>query len=185
MHVYGGQQSPSPLYPTLSPLPCLGIHTPLDLLTELTRRRTLHFSQLDSMASAIPQEILSLIADYTAIGNDKLTPYTLVNKSWQFAFERRIYAFIVVSSPSDTTSITTGINSYHQKRGLSLETLDKLTYARKTYIRRIVYRVALPYWLDILRIKAENYTYENTWRRKNNQAFSEGVRALFEYLSTG
>jgi hypothetical protein len=172
-------------YSTLSPLPYLGIHTPLDLLTELTRRRTLHFSQLDSMASAIiPQEILSLIADYTAIWNDKLTPYTLINKSWQFAFERRIYASIVVSSPSATTRITTGINSYHRKRGLSLESLDKLTNARKSYIRRITYRVAVPYWLDVLRIKTENYTYDNSWRLENNQAFSEGVSALFEYLST-
>jgi hypothetical protein len=136
------------------------------------------------MASALPQEILSLIADYTAIGDNRLTPYTLVNKSWQYAFERHIYACITVSSPSATTNITTGINSYHRKRGSSLRTLDQLSDTRTSYIRRITCRVAVPYWLDVLRIKTENYTYENTWRRQNNQAFSEGVRRLFEYLST-
>jgi hypothetical protein len=136
------------------------------------------------MASVLPQEILSLIADYTATGDNKLTPYTLVDKSWQCAFERRIYACVTVSSPSATTSITTGIDSYHQKRGFSLLTLDKLNNTRKTYIRRIAYRVAVPYWLDVLRIKTENYTYQNTWRCENDQAFSAGVRALLEYLST-
>jgi hypothetical protein len=136
------------------------------------------------MASSIPQEILSLIAEYIATGDKKLTPFTLINKSWQYAFERRIYACITVSSPSTTKHITTGINSYHQKRGFSLSTLDQLSNTRKTYVRRITYRVAVPYWLDVLRIKSGYYTYENSWRRENDQAFSEGVRALFEYLST-
>jgi hypothetical protein len=136
------------------------------------------------MASSIPQEILSLIAEYTATGDNKLTPYTLINKSWQCAFERHIYACVTVSSPSSTTSITTGLNSYHQKRGFSLSNLNQLPNTRRTYVRRIVYRVSVPYWLDVLRIKTENYTYENSWRRENNQAFSAGVGALFEYLST-
>jgi hypothetical protein len=136
------------------------------------------------MAYVLPQEILSLIVDYADIGDDKLTPYTLVNKSWQSAFERRIYASVVVLSPSATTVITTSLHKYEEKRGFSIVALHKLTNARKAHIRHILYRVAVPYWLDFLRTKAENYTYDNTWRCGNNQAFSKGVRALFEYLST-
>jgi hypothetical protein len=102
------------------------------------------------MASALPQGILSLIADYVAISDNKLTSYTLVNKSWQSAFERRIYAPVVVLSPPVTTAITVGVDEYRQKRGFDLATLDKLNDARKGYIRRISYRIAVPYWLDVL-----------------------------------
>jgi hypothetical protein len=136
------------------------------------------------MASALPQEILSLIADYVAIDDDKLTPYTLINRSWQSAFERRIYASVVVLSPSPTTAITVGLNKFYEKRGFDIAALDELNDTRKEYIRRISYRVAVPYWLDVLRTKADDYTYDNTWRNENNKAFSEGVRALFEYLAT-
>jgi hypothetical protein len=96
------------------------------------------------MASALPQEILSLIADYAAIGDNKLAPDTLVNKSWQSAFERRVYASVVVLRSSTTTSITIGDDEYHEKRGFDLATLDQLNDARKGYIRRISYRVAVP-----------------------------------------
>jgi hypothetical protein len=136
------------------------------------------------MASAIPQEILTLIVDYAASGGDKLTPYSLVNKSWQSAFERRIYASVVVLSPSATTSITIGVDKYHEKRGLSLASLDGLTDVRKACIRCILYRVAVPYWIDSPCGKEDDYTYDNIWRCENDQAFSKGVRALFEYLST-
>jgi hypothetical protein len=91
---------------------------------------------------------------------------------------------VVVLSPSHTTAITIGLNECHEKRGFNIATLDELNDARKGYIRRILYRVAVPYWLDVLRTKAEDYTYDNTWRNENNKAFSEGVRALFEYLAT-
>jgi hypothetical protein len=90
---------------------------------------------------------------------------------------------VVVLSPSTTTSITISDDEYQEKRGFDLATLDKLNDAKKGYIRRISYRVAVPYWLDVLRTKAEDYTYDNTWRNEKNQAFTEGVRALFEYLS--
>ncbi|KAI4853297.1 hypothetical protein E4T44_00923 [Aureobasidium sp. EXF-8845] len=136
------------------------------------------------MASALPQEILSLIADYVATGDNRLIPYTLVNRSWQSAFERQIYASVVVLSPSTTRLITIVDDGYQHKRGFDLAILDELNDARKGYIRRILYRVAVPYWLDVLRIKTEDYTYDNTWRNENNKAFSKGVQALFEHLST-
>jgi hypothetical protein len=88
------------------------------------------------MASALPQEILSLIADYAAIGDNILTPYTLVNKSWQSAFEKRIYTSVVVLSPSATIAITIGLDEYQHKRGFDLATLDKLNDARKGYMAR-------------------------------------------------
>lgn len=137
------------------------------------------------MASAIPQEILSLIVDYAASGDDKLTPYTLVNKSWQSAFERRIYASVVVLSPSATTSITIGVDKYHEKRGLSLATLDGLTDVRKAYIRRILYRVAVPYWIDSPRGKDDDYTYDNTWRCENDHAFSRRRAAVVRVFLNG
>jgi hypothetical protein len=70
------------------------------------------------MASALPQEILSLIADYVAIGDNGLFPYTLVDKSWQSAFERRIYASVVVLSPSATTAVE------NRRYGRDLENIE-------------------------------------------------------------
>jgi hypothetical protein len=141
------------------------------------------------MASYLPQEILSLIAQHAARGEDKLTPYTLINRSWQAAFEKQIYASIVVLGPSNASFITVSPEEQHKKRGLSLERLDKLTtgswqQARRTYVRRILYRVAVPYWLSDGREKDEDYTYDNVCRRQNNSAFSQGIKSLFDYLST-
>ena len=137
----------------------------------------------------MPQEILSHIAQYTT--NDRLAPYTLVNKSWQAAFERRMYSSIILLSPSTTTSITIGPSQQLPKRGLSLARLDQMTsgpqhwrHLRKTYIKKILYRVAVPNRIDSLRTKYDEYTYDNVWRRDNDKAFTEGVEALFEYLST-
>jgi hypothetical protein len=129
------------------------------------------------MASYLPQEILSLIAQHAAREEDKLTPYTLINRSWQAAFEEQIYASIVVLSPSNASFITVNPEERHKKRGLSLGWLDELTtgswrQARRTYVRRILYRVTVPYWLSDGREKDEDYTYDNVCRRQNNSAFS-------------
>ncbi|KAI5202553.1 hypothetical protein E4T39_04661 [Aureobasidium subglaciale] len=143
------------------------------------------------MASSAPQEILCLIAQQLALLDNKLSPYTLVNKSWQAAFERHIYASIVVRSPSDVTTVTVSDEEQYDKHGLPLETFIKITNgpldwqrARRTYIRQILYRVAVPYWLSEAREKYDDYTYDHICRRENNQAFSEGIRLLFEHLST-
>ncbi|KAI4724866.1 hypothetical protein E4T49_07404 [Aureobasidium sp. EXF-10728] len=139
------------------------------------------------MASLLPQEIISLIAHHTAKQNKKLTPYTLVNKSWQPAFEKQIYSSVVLLSPSEITTVTVSPNQRVQKRGLSLARLDEITSGwrtvRRKWIRRIGYRVAVPYWLDPGREKDDDFTYDNICRRENNEAFSRGVRSLFEYLS--
>jgi hypothetical protein len=148
------------------------------------------------MASSAPQEILSLIAVHLARLDKKLSPYALVNKSWQAAFERQIYSSMVIRSPCDVTTIRENIgwwttDELKYERGLSLETFINITSgpqdwqrARRTYVRQIIYRVVVPYWLDPDREKDEDYTYDNTYRRENNQAFSEGVCQLFEHLST-
>lgn len=149
------------------------------------------------MASSAPQEILSLIADHLARLDKKLSPYALVNKSWQAAFERQIYSSIVLLSPSDVTTIKVNYFSWtahdgpYFKKGLPLETFISITSgprdwqrARRRYVRQILYRVAVPYWLDEARGKDDGYTYDNVCRRENNQAFSKGVCRLFEHLST-
>ncbi|KAI4854285.1 hypothetical protein E4T44_00280 [Aureobasidium sp. EXF-8845] len=56
--------------------------------------------------------------------------------------------------------------------------------ARRRYVRQIIYRVVVPYWLDEDREKDDGYTYDNALRRENNRAFSEGVCRLFEHLAT-
>ena len=131
------------------------------------------------MATSLPQELLSLIASHITGKEEKLNPYTLVNKSWQAAFE------------SDVDYVTVGPTEQHKKRGLSLSRLDDITsgpqdwrQARRTYIRHILYRVAVPCWLNEAREKTEDFTYDNTFRNENDLAFSQGVRSLFDYLST-
>lgn len=152
------------------------------------------------MAPYLPQEILTLIARHLGREDDhKLTPYTLVNKSWQAAFERQIYASVVVLSPSDVTTVTISPparpeNQHihrHEKRGLHLARLIETTsgpqhwrQARRGYIRHILYRVAVPYWINPLRYDAASESYfDSSWRRENNRVFSEGIRRLFEYHS--
>jgi hypothetical protein len=148
------------------------------------------------MASSATQEILDLIAHHLAQLDKKLSPYALVNKSWQAAFEPHFYSTIVVHSPSEVKFIRMGItwrthDELEYERGLSLETFINITSepqdwqrARRRYVRQIIYRVVVPYWLDENREKDDGYTYDNICRRENNQAFSEGVCRLFEHLST-
>jgi hypothetical protein len=146
------------------------------------------------MAPYIPQEILSLIVQHVIKEDDghKLTPYTLVNKSWQAAFERKIYGSVVVLSPSDVTTVMVSPNERRKKRGLSLATLQDITAGsqhwrqlRRTYIHRVLYRVAVPYWINPFReVCSSTFSCENAWRRGNDQAFSKGLRSLFDYLST-
>jgi hypothetical protein len=145
------------------------------------------------MALYVPQEILSLIIQHVVREDDghKLTPYTLVNKSWQAAFEREIYGSIVVLSPSDVSTIMISPTESREKRGLSFARLDEITSGpqywrkmRRTYIQRILYRVAVPYWINSHRTGySETGIWDSPWRRENNQAFSKGIRSLFEYLS--
>jgi hypothetical protein len=147
-----------------------------------------------SMAPHVPQEILSLIVQHVVKEDDghKLTPYTLVNKSWQAAFERKIYGSVVVLSPSDVSTIMVSRGERRGKRGLSFARLDDITggpqywrQMRRTYIQRILYRVNVPYWINPCREMCRStYDSDNAWRRQNNQAFSQGVRSLFDYLST-
>ncbi|KAI4853049.1 hypothetical protein E4T44_01086 [Aureobasidium sp. EXF-8845] len=148
------------------------------------------------MASSAPQEILDLIAHHLAQLDKKLSPYALVNKYWQAAFEPYVYSTIVVRSPYDVKTIRKNIGWHTRdellhERGPSLETFINMTSgprdwqrARRRYVRQIVYRVVVPYWLDKAREKDDGYTYNNVHRCENNQAFSEGVCQLFEHLST-
>jgi hypothetical protein len=112
------------------------------------------------MAPHVPQEILSLIVQHVVKEDDdhKLTPYTLVNKSWQAAFERKIYGSVVVLSPSDVSTIMVSRGERRGKRGLSFARLDDITSGpqywrqmRRTYIQRILYRVTVPYWINSFR----------------------------------
>jgi hypothetical protein len=151
-----------------------------------------------TMTSSLPFEILSIIARYVAAQGGKLTPYAMVNRDWQVAFEEEIYSSLVVLSPSDVTTVVVGTGTGLEpckKHGLTLQRLDALVTGpeswkrdRKAAIKRILYKVAVPHWLteEIMRDDdddGEEYTYDNAFRRENDRAFSEGVRSLFDYLS--
>jgi hypothetical protein len=146
------------------------------------------------MAPYVPQEILSLIVQHVIKEDDgrKLTPYTLVNKSWQAAFERQLYASIVVLSPSDVTTVMVSPNERREKRGISLATLNDITTGpqhwrqlRRKYIHQVLYRVAVPYWINSFReVWPSTFNCDNAWRRGNDQAFSKGIWSLFDNLST-
>lgn len=79
-----------------------------------------------------------------------------------------------------------------EKRGLSLARLGEIIsgpqhwrQARRTYIQRILYRVAVSYWVVSIRYDGANETnWDSAWRRENNKVFTEGIRSVFDQLST-
>ncbi|KAH0264083.1 hypothetical protein KCU91_g12296, partial [Aureobasidium melanogenum] len=127
------------------------------------------------MAAELPQEILSIIAAYSAADNQKLANYALVNRA----------------CPSQTTEIVVGDNLKFKKRGLTLEQFKSATsgpqdwcIARRKAVRRIIYRIAVPHWLDDAREKEDGFFYDNFMRRENDGAFCKGLPPMFEVLST-
>jgi hypothetical protein len=145
------------------------------------------------MVPYLPAEILSSIAEHVVRENDshKLTPYILVNKSWQAFFERRIYASVIVLSPSYETIVKTSHNEQHKKRGLDLRKLAEITSGpqhwqqlRRTYIQRIIYRAAVPYWISPHRAwSSQTGVSKSSWRRDNNEACFIGLQSLFDHIS--
>lgn len=168
----------------------------------------------------IPPEILSIIAKKVVARDDKeekLGPYALVCKAWQAAFEPHLYEYLEVQSPSETTTISLGTEGKYgvfNKRGITLERLavateglHKWSHARRAAIRKILYKVAIPHYLDgdkdldeddfsrdehfpvderfiADRSDNESFSYENFYRRQNDEAFTNGMHSLFELLST-
>jgi hypothetical protein len=87
------------------------------------------------MAPPLPFEILAIIARYVAAQGGKLTPYAMVNRDWQVAFEEHIYSFLVVLSPSDVTTVAVGTDNgleHCKKHGLTLQRLDALVTGPET-----------------------------------------------------
>ncbi|KAF2169629.1 hypothetical protein M409DRAFT_20043 [Zasmidium cellare ATCC 36951] len=128
-------------------------------------------------APELPHEILSLFAKSVS----------------------EIYSTVWVQSPSESDSVFIGRDSEPRKKvGLTQEQLDEITtgpqpwrQARRAAIRHIFYWVAVPHWLeDRTRERqspdrnSEQHSYDNPLRRENDEAFSTGVQALFEYLSS-
>ncbi|CZT15725.1 uncharacterized protein RCC_01559 [Ramularia collo-cygni] len=110
------------------------------------------------VAPFLPLEILTMIADYAAERDDKdekLGPYALVSKAWQAVFEPHIYKSLKVLSPSETTTISLGVDGNYgvfDKCGITLERLSAVTggperwcRARRAAIRSIAYHVAVPH----------------------------------------
>jgi hypothetical protein len=94
-----------------------------------------------------------------------------------------------VLSPSDIATVV-GHEEPCTKRGLTLKRVDATTTGPEPWkptqqaaIQCILYSVAVPHWLSEAVQKDEDYTYDNAFQRENDQAFSEGMRSLFDYLS--
>ena len=142
------------------------------------------------MSPYLPQEVLALIADQLDLRpGDKLTPYTFVNKDWQFAFEARLYRSLVLSSPSDVDTVYCAKTrrTYH-KPGLSWVWFDAMTSGpqprrcrRRAAIRNISYLVAVPHLL--CKIDQRGLQYYTHAKKENDRAFSRGVHASFHYMA--
>lgn len=115
------------------------------------------------MAADLPFDVVSLIASYMAHAErtqdhyvvrefPSLRNFALVNRVWQRAFETEMYADLTIISPSASDGIVVGRELPRQKHGLTLERLAVLIfgpqerhYARRSALRRILYRVAVPH----------------------------------------
>ncbi|THW10035.1 hypothetical protein D6C89_05191, partial [Aureobasidium pullulans] len=147
--------------------------------------------QLSAITSPyLPQEGLALIADRLNLrAEDKLAPYTLVNKDWQFAFEARLYRSLVLNSPSDVDTVYCAkTRRTYPKPGLSWVGFDAMTSGpqpwkcrRRAAIRKISYLVAVPHLL--CKIDPRGLQYYTLAKKENDRAFSRGVHALFHYLA--
>lgn len=163
------------------------------------------------MADSLPLEVLSLIAAFAAYpacvssplvldewynSPPPLVAFALVNKAWQLAFERQIWADISVLSPSTSRDVTvhdydTETRQSHPKHGLPLDTLDTLTrgpqawrQARRSALHRIRYKVAVPHWLaDQCWQDVHFLRREDIHKRENDAAFDFGITRLFTCLS--
>lgn len=123
----------------------------------------------------------------------KLGPYALVNKAWQAAFEAEIYSTVLIRSPSESTIVLVGRHRQPEKKaGLTHDQLEKLItgpqpwrQARHAAIRHIIYWISVPHWLaDNVREREELHSYDNALRRENDEAFSNGIQAMFQYFSS-
>ncbi|KAG2170611.1 hypothetical protein JADG_010350 [Aureobasidium aubasidani] len=139
------------------------------------------------MSPYLPQEVLALIADPLNLrAEDKLAPYTLVNKDWQFAFEARLYRSLVLNSPSDVdTGYCAKTRKTYPKPGLSWVGFDAMTSGpqpwkcrRRAAIRTISYLVAVPHLL--YKVDQRGLQYYTHAKKENGRAFSRG---MFHYLA--
>lgn len=94
-------------------------------------------------------------------------------------------------SLSQNTEIVIRDDLRFGKRGLTLEQLACATggpqsrcIARKKAIRRVIYKVAVPHWLNNERVKEDGFSYDNFMRRENDEAFCKGVPPIFKILSS-
>lgn len=135
----------------------------------------------------LPQEVLALIADPVNLrAEDKLAPYTLINKVWQFAFEARLYRSLVLNSPSDVdTGYCAKTRKTYPKPGLSWVGFDAMTSGpqpwkcrRRAAIRTISYLVAVPHLL--YKVDQRGLQYYTHAKKENGRAFSRG---MFHYLA--
>lgn len=153
------------------------------------------------MAAKLPLEVVSSIAQFVSQAeyrqgtrkfkvHTSLVPFSLVNTVWQAAFEAVIYAELHVRSPSETQGVIVGREAPRPKYGITLERLEAITtgpeewkITRRKALRRIVYRVAVPHWLAWeSKGKDDDFSYDNRYRRENNEAFEVGMRSLFSFL---
>ncbi|KAI9372231.1 hypothetical protein BJX61DRAFT_553086 [Aspergillus egyptiacus] len=131
------------------------------------------------MAPQLPLEIWTQIALNLEDDAASLPKYARVCRLWQSVFERVIYRRLhVESEPSRTGK---GVISLSQFQSF----MSGATEYRRSFLRSLHYTIATPHDIrsyEAVKLETQRYTEQNPIREANNQAFSKGIRALFEVL---
>jgi hypothetical protein len=131
------------------------------------------------MSHKLPLELLLLISKHLESDPLSFTRYVLVCRRWQAVFEPLLYSKVCVRSEDFKLD----------KGTMSLDKFRSLTSgpaSRRTFIRDVDYTVVIPYQLDDYETVKRKATYneQNVVRDANNEAFEEGIVALFTTLSS-
>lgn len=138
------------------------------------------------MGSHFPLEILFQIAEFIEpCKRTPFTPYTLVCRRWQAAFEPLIYKRLNVCS--DGFGVASGTLSLSQFQSMTSGAASRIS--RRYMVQSISYWIAVPYKLMDYRsiVPAdglEHYKEDNTVRNSNDEAFKNGMADLFNTLAS-
>jgi hypothetical protein len=133
------------------------------------------------MAHKLPFELWTHVALYLEDDASSFPKYARVCRQWQPVFERLIYRSLKVST--DGAELGKGAVSLSQFQSLMS---DPRQY-RPSFLRRLDYTIVTPHEIEdysAMKLESKLYTERNPVRQANNEAFSQGIRSLFEILKS-